>query len=60
MSRPTNDRGIGFTISQLISALDDRNVLRAIRLLEPDAKSSERSPSDQDAPRCARCVTRGE
>jgi hypothetical protein len=60
MSRPTNDRGIGFTISQLISALDDRNVLRAIRVLEPADKSSELSPSDENAPRCVRCVTRGE
>jgi hypothetical protein len=60
MSRPTDDRGIGFTISQLISALDDRNVLRAIQLLEPADKSAKLSPSDEDAPRCTRCVTRGE
>jgi hypothetical protein len=61
MSRPTNDRGIGFTISRIISALDDRNVLRAMRLLEPDAESAELSPKDRDdAPRCAKCTTRGE
>jgi hypothetical protein len=60
MSRPANQRGIGFTISQLISALDDRNIVRAVRLLEPAAEDSERSPKDQDPPRCERCITRGE
>jgi hypothetical protein len=57
MSRPASDRGISFTISQLISALDDRNIVRAIRLLEPADDRSERS---KDAPRCERCITRGE
>jgi hypothetical protein len=59
MSHPANERGIGFTISQLISALDDRNIVRAVRLLEPAAEGSELS-KDRDPPRCARCVTRGE
>jgi hypothetical protein len=59
--RPTDDRGIGFTISQIISALDDRNVVRAMRLLEPGVESSDLSARNQDdAPRCVRCVTRGE
>lgn len=59
--RPIGDRGISFTISQIISALDDRNVLRAMRLLEPAAESSERSSKDRDdAPRCVKCATRGE
>jgi hypothetical protein len=60
MSRPANERGIGFTIRQLISALDDRNIVRAVRLLEPAAEDSEHSPKDQDPPRCERCITRGE
>jgi hypothetical protein len=60
MSRPANDRGISFSISQLISALDDRNIVRAIRVLEPAANSSDPSSKDQDAPRCERCITRGE
>jgi len=64
--RPTDDRGIGFTLSQLISALDDRNVVRAMRVLEPGVESADRSASDpsaknqDDAPRCVRCATRGE
>jgi hypothetical protein len=59
--RSTDDRGTIFTISQIVAALDDRNVLRALRLLEPAAESSELSPNLQDdAPRCARCITRGE
>jgi hypothetical protein len=60
MSSPAKDRGISFTISQLLSALDDRNIVRAVRLLEPQGKSSQLSPNDQDAPRCERCITRGE
>jgi hypothetical protein len=59
--RPIGDRGTSFTISQIISALDDRNVLRAMRLLEPAAESSELSPKDQDdARRCVKCTSRGE
>jgi hypothetical protein len=57
MSRPASDRGISFTISQLISALDDRNIVRAIRLLQP---ADDRSEQSKDAPRCERCITRGE
>jgi hypothetical protein len=50
------------TIGQIISALDDRNVLRALRLLEPATEGPEPSAgSDQpDGPRCVTCVTRGE
>jgi hypothetical protein len=58
--RPTGDRGISFTISQIISALDDRNVLQAMRLLEPAPEGPELSPEDPDAPRCVKCATRGE
>ena len=44
------DRKIRTTIGQIISALDDRNVLRAMRLLEPK--------NDQpDEPRCVNCST---
>lgn len=50
------------TIGQIISALDDRKVLQALRLLEPAAESSGHSPNpdQQDAPRCVQCTTRGE
>jgi hypothetical protein len=49
------------TIAQIISALDDRNVLRALRLLEPAGETSESSPSpDEAGPRCVTCITRGE
>jgi hypothetical protein len=59
--RPTDDRGTLFTISQLVSALDDRNLARAMRLLEPVAEGAEPSAELQDeAPRCERCITRGE
>jgi hypothetical protein len=59
--RPPNDRATRFSISQIISALDDRNVLRAMRLLD-SAESSELSsnPDQHDAPRCVKCITRGE
>ena len=59
--RPTDDRGTLFTIGQLVSALDDRNLARAMRLLEPDAEGAELAPEVQDeAPRCVRCITHGE
>ena len=60
--RPIADRKTHATIGQIISALDDRNVLRAMRLLEPVSENSELSPKSdqQDAPRCVKCVTRGE
>ena len=46
------------TIGQIISALDDRNVLRALRLLEP---ATEGAPgSDQQDERCMKCATHGE
>jgi hypothetical protein len=50
------------TIGQIISALDDRNVARALRLLEPATEGAEPSTgSDQpDGPRCMTCVTHGE
>ena len=38
-------------IGEILSALDDRNVLPAMRALEPER---------EQGPRCARCVTRGE
>jgi hypothetical protein len=59
--RPTDDRGTGFSIGALISALDDRNILRAERLLEPAAENAELPSKDQDeSPRCVKCITRGE
>jgi hypothetical protein len=60
--RPRSDRKVPTaikartTIGQIISALDDRNVLRALRLLEPAGEG----PDQQDGPRCTTCVTRGE
>jgi hypothetical protein len=62
MRRPIEDRGRSFTISQIISALDDRDVTRAMRLLEPAPESGEGKPNPDrdDAPRCVRCITRGE
>ena len=49
------------TIGQLISALDDRNLSAAMRLLEPASESAERSQKDPDeATRCVKCTTRGE
>jgi hypothetical protein len=50
------------TIGQLISALDDRNLSRAMHLLEPARESTDPSsdPDQQDGPRCVTCITRGE
>jgi hypothetical protein len=50
------------TIGQIISVLDDRNVLRAMRLLEPERESPDPSPNpdQQEGPRCVTCITRGE
>jgi hypothetical protein len=45
------------TIGQLLSALNDRDPARALRVLEPESESAE--PDGQDA-RCVRCATRGE
>jgi hypothetical protein len=45
---------VATTIGQLISALDDRNIIGAIRLLQPtDADRRKES-------RCERCIGRGE
>jgi hypothetical protein len=57
-NRPAEDRASKFTLGQLISALDDRNIVRALHVLEP-ADSAERGPEQRDG-RCVRCVTRGE
>jgi hypothetical protein len=50
------------TIGQIIFGLDDRNVLRALRLLEPASESSDSSPNpgQQEGSRCVTCITRGE
>jgi hypothetical protein len=50
------------TIGQIISALDDRNVLRAMRLLEPARETTGLSPDpdQQEGARCVKCITRGE
>jgi hypothetical protein len=62
MTGPVDDRKTNatiktpITIGQIISALDDRNLLRAMRLLAPASESAELS----DGPRCVKCVTRGE
>jgi hypothetical protein len=61
-NRPVADRKTRATIGEIISALDDRNVLRAMRLLEPASEGAELSlNSDQhDETRCVKCATRGE
>jgi len=56
--RPVAVRKPPTTIAQIISALDDRNLSRAMRLLDTASESTE--PDAQDAPRCVRCATRGE
>jgi hypothetical protein len=56
--RPVAVRKTPSTIAQIISALDDRNLSRAMRLLDPARESAE--SDQQDAPRCERCATRGE
>jgi hypothetical protein len=56
--RPVAVRKNPGTIAQIISALDDRNLARAMRLLEPASESAE--PDSPDAPRCVRCATHGE
>jgi hypothetical protein len=70
--RPVAVRKPPTTLGQLLSALDDRNLSRAMRLLDPARESAEREsgeresaehpsdPDQQDAARCVRCATRGE
>jgi hypothetical protein len=57
---PTDDRASKFTLGQLISALDDRNILRAMRVLEPADGAEPSSRPDERDGRCVRCITRGE
>jgi hypothetical protein len=60
--RPSADRATSFTLSQIIFGLDDRNLLPAMRMLEPVAESAQpsASPDRDEGPRCVRCATRGE
>lgn len=60
--RPTDDRATKFSLSQIIFGLDDRNLLPAIRMLEPAAEGAEPSSSQDrhEGPRCVKCITRGE
>jgi hypothetical protein len=60
--RPSPDRATSFTLSQILFGLDDRNLLPALRMLEPVAESAEASssPDRDEGPRCVRCATRGE
>ena len=44
---------IGRAVSGVLATLDDRNPLAALRTLEGERAQDE-------GPRCARCVTRGE
>lgn len=53
------DRRQQSLIGAIISVLDDRNLDAALRLLEPARKARDAAPQEQ-APRCTRCVTRGE
>jgi hypothetical protein len=57
---PADVRVRPFTLGQLISALDDRNILRAMRVLEPADGAEPSSRPDERDGRCVRCVTRGE
>jgi len=60
--RPSDVRATSFTLSQIIFGLDDRNLLPALRMLEPAAESQEPSlsPDRHEGPRCVKCATRGE
>ena len=60
--RPRDDRATSFTLSQILFGLDDRNLLPALRMLEPAAEGAEASSSldPDEGPRCVRCATRGE
>jgi hypothetical protein len=58
--RPVAVRKNPSTIAQIISALDDRNLGRAMRLLEPASESAEPHSEQQVAAQCVRCATRGE
>ena len=60
--RPTDDRATKFSLSRFIFGLDDRNLLPAIRMLEPAAAGAEpsSSPDRPEGPRCLKCITRGE
>jgi hypothetical protein len=60
--RPADVRPTSFTLGQIIFGLDDRNLLPAMRMLEPVAESSRPSSSlDRDeGPQCVKCATRGE
>lgn len=55
-------RDIRATIAQIVSVLDDRNVLRAMHLLQPVSEGAQLALSlDQpEGPRCVKCITRGE
>jgi hypothetical protein len=56
-ARFASARKVLTSIGQLISALDDRNLLQALRVLEPGRVGAE---DQHDGPRCVRCATRGE
>ena len=58
--RPSADRAASFTLSQIFFGLDDRNLLPAMRMLEPVAESAQASADREQEPRCVRCATRGE
>ena len=62
IDRPIAQRKNPSIIGQIIAALDDRNLSRAMRVLDPERQNAELSsdPDQNDAPRCVNCATRGE
>lgn len=48
------------TLGQIMSALDDRDLLPALRVLEPRDGNASLDSDRQNGPRCKRCATRGE
>jgi hypothetical protein len=47
-------------LGQIMSALDDRDPLRALRVLAPKPNASSLDSDQETGPRCTRCATRGE
>jgi hypothetical protein len=47
-------------LGQIMSALDDRDPSRALRVLAPKPEASALDSDQEIGPRCTRCATRGE
>jgi hypothetical protein len=67
-SRTINDRKtagastIWAALGQIMSALNDRDLLPALQVLERPSQEGDAAPEPdrQSGPRCTRCTTRGE